>query len=134
MNSITANPAKEAKKQLHTNAVRESLASYGENKVLHRNPPQVHSSESKLSRNFRVKLTQLRSGYSRSLNSYMHRIDENIEDKCPDCSEGPHDTEHLFNCKENPTTLTTLDLWTNPIEAAKFLFKLDVGPPPTGWG
>ncbi|KAI5739864.1 hypothetical protein M8J77_024328 [Diaphorina citri] len=31
------------------------------------------------------------------LNHYRHRIDPKIDDKCPKCGGGPHDTIHLFN-------------------------------------
>ena len=52
------------------------------------------------------------SNYSTYLNSHMSRIDETIQNECPDCKESPHDTQHLFNCTEKPTTLTTFSLWT----------------------
>ena len=71
-------------------------------------------------------LSQLRSGYSRKLNSYKHRIDQNINDKCPECNGTPHDSKHLFNCPSNPTDLQVVDLWTKPVLAANFL-KLDEG-------
>ncbi len=70
--------------------------------------------------NYRKLLSQLRSGYSRLLNSYLHRIDDNIEDKCPLCNQTPHDTVDLFNCPNNPTHLTVLSLWTQPVLAKKF--------------
>ena len=59
--------------------------------------------------------------YSTYLNSYMSRIDEKIQNECPDCKESPHDTQHLFNCTEKPTILTTYSLWTQPREAALHL-------------
>ena len=52
------------------------------------------------------------SNYSTYLNSHMSRIDEKIPNECPDFKESPHDTQHLFNCTEKPTTLTTFSLWT----------------------
>ena len=51
----------------------------------------------------------------------MSRIDEKIQNECPDCKESPHDTQHLFNCTEKPTILTTYSLWTQPREAALHL-------------
>ena len=48
---------------------------------------------------FGVVLNQLRSGYSRVLNSYLHRIDEEKENKCTNCNTSPHNTNHLFNCQ-----------------------------------
>ena len=94
------------------------------NKVLDQRPPELSQKEESLSRNSRVVLTQLRSGYSRVLNSYLHRIDEEIEDKCPDTNRVtlvPHNTNHLFNYQMKPTSLTPIDLWTNPDLVANFL-------------
>ena len=75
------------------------MNSYITNKVLDQRPPEISQKEEFLSRNSWVVLTQLRSGYSRVLNSYLHRIDEEIEDKCPDYKASPHKTNHLFNCQ-----------------------------------
>ena len=50
------------------------------------------------------------------INSYLNRLDDKIENKCPKCQTTPHDTNHLFNCRANPTSLRT-----HPIEASNFL-------------
>ena len=68
-----------------------------------------------------LKLNHLESGFSKHLNSYNHRINPDTPDSCPLCSQSPHDTPHLFNCSSNPTHLSVIDLWTNPIEVATFL-------------
>jgi len=112
---------KKKQKILHTKSVTYTIDSYIPNKVLDQKPPAVSKKEENLSRNSRVLLSQLRSGYSRMLNSYLHRINDEIEDKCPKCNTGPHTTEHLFNCPMNPTNLTPTDLWTNPDLVASFL-------------
>ena len=112
---------KKKQKILHTKAVTDPINSYIPNKVLNLKPPEISQKEESLSRNSRVVLTQLRSGYSRVLNSYLHRINEEIEDKCPDCNTSPHTTDHLFNCQMKPTSLTPTDLWTNPDLVASFL-------------
>ena len=112
---------KKKQKILHTKAVTNTMNSYIPNKVLDQRPPEISQKEESLSRNSRVVLTQLRSGYSRVLNSYLHRIDEEIEDKCPDCNTSPHNTNHLFNCQMKPTSLTPIDLWTNPDLVTSFL-------------
>lgn len=40
-------------------------------------------------------------------------------------SSRPHDTEHIFSCQRNVTTLNVTSLWTTPVEAAAFIgFKL----------
>ena len=112
---------KKKQKILHTKAVTYTIDSYIPNKVLDQKPPAVSKKEENLSRNSRVLLSQLRSGYSRMLNSYLHRINDEIEDKCPKCNTSPHTTEHLFNCPMNPTNITPTDLWTNPDLVASFL-------------
>jgi len=108
-------------KVLHTKAVTDTINSYIPNKVLDQKPPEISKKEDSLTRNSRVLLSQLRSGYSRILNSYKHRINENIEDKCPKCNSTPHTTDHLFNCPMNPTSLRPNDLWINPDQVASFL-------------
>ena len=56
--------------------------------------------------------------------SYKNICDTKIENKCPKCQTTPPDTNHLFNCPRNPTTLEPIDLWTQPAEVSIFL-KLD---------
>ncbi len=123
---VSRDNLKAKQKIIHTREVSRILANYPPNKVLQANPPEVNKMEANLTRSVRSQLSQLRSGYSRLLNSYLHRIDDNIEDKCPLCKQTPHDTVHLFNCPQNPTHLTVLSLWTQPVLAANFL-KLDEG-------
>ena len=112
---------KDVLKTLHTAAVKSTLDSYQPNRVLGTKPPDINPEEKTLTRSVRCKLTRLRSGFCRSLNSYMSRIDNGITDACPKCDSSPHDTRHLFNCHADPTNLTVIDLWTRPILAAEFL-------------
>ncbi len=53
----------------------------------------------------------------------MSRISKEVPvpDICPLCSQPVHTIEHLFSCSVNPTTLTPSDLWTKPLECARFL-------------
>ena len=114
-------------KSLHTDTVRTVLGSYPANKVLNAPPPEISKVEESLPRATRTILARLRSGYCRTLRSYMSRIDEDhFQDKCPKCSTSPHDTPHLFNCPKDPTDLVPTSLWLHPKEAARFL-QLDVG-------
>uniref|UniRef100_A0A8D8YVW9 Uncharacterized protein n=1 Tax=Cacopsylla melanoneura TaxID=428564 RepID=A0A8D8YVW9_9HEMI len=108
-------------KEVHTRIVENTIRSYTPNRVLNAKPPDIARAEQKLPRCTRTILAQLRSGWSKHLNTYMHRIDPAIEDKCPKCEGSPHDTPHLFNCPSDPTPLTPSDLWLNPIEVARFL-------------
>ena len=113
-------------KTIHTDTVRKTINSYSANRVTGSKPPDINKEEMKLSRNTRCKLSQLRSGFSSILNDYKHRIDENIDNICPKCHLTPHDTNHLFNCPSDPTTLRPIDLWKKTARTADFL-KLDEG-------
>jgi hypothetical protein len=115
-------------KEIHTKEVKSSIQQLGDNQILQRPPPNINESEKKLNRKARTTLSQLRSGYSSHLNSFLARINEDIEDVCPDCNEPGHTTEHLFDCKAKPTNLTTESLWNEPMEAANFLGIIDQEP------
>ncbi|KAI5754577.1 hypothetical protein M8J77_009666 [Diaphorina citri] len=106
---------------IHTNTVTNCTASYKPNRVLGTHPPPISLAEKQLPRETRAKLAQLRSGFSKLLNSYLSRVDPVVRDECPLCQESPHNTSHLFNCSANPTNLTPVDLWNNPIKVAEFL-------------
>jgi hypothetical protein len=107
-------------KEIHTNSVTEAISSMKVNKVLNTAPPPINISERLLPRTTRATLSQLRSGYSNYLNSYKARINPDVQDNCPHCTES-HTTTHLFNCRGNPTTLRPSDLWEKPPDAARFL-------------
>lgn len=114
----TISTRKRVLKEIHTTTVRNTINNYGVNKVLGTKPPEIHDAESQLSRTTRSTLSQLRSGYSPFLNNYLHRIDHTIPNVCPLCASTPHDVQHLFNCTANPTSLSVIDLWKKPVEAA----------------
>ena len=104
--------------------IKKLIDSLKPNKVLNARPPEIDSTEKTLPRPVRTGLARLRTGYSRILNSYVNRLDPDVEDKCPLCCHTPHDTAHLFQCPQNPTDLSVRDLWHKPAEVAEFL-KLD---------
>ncbi len=112
-------------KYVHTSCVQNEISSMANNKVLNAAPPKISDSEKVLPRETRSTLAQLRSGYSNYLNSYKARISQNqptpIIDTCPHCNDASHTTNHLFSCRNNPTTLNVRDLWSKPQEAARFL-------------
>ena len=112
-------------KNVHTSCVRDQINSMAKNKVLNTTPPKISDSEKVLPRATRSTLAQLRSGYSSYLNSYKARISQNqatqIVDTCPLCNAASHTTTHLFSCPSKPTQLTVRDLWSKPLEAARFL-------------
>ena len=104
---------------------------------LNKTPPKINPEEVFLTRKSRTELARLRSGFSRTLNSYLSRVDPDTPDNCPKCTQSPHNSIHLFSCPSNPTHLTVESLWTKPKEAAEFL-KLDEleewQPTSIGWG
>ena len=108
-------------KTIHTESVSATITAQENNPTLGRPPPEIDKTEKDLLRKTRSTLSQLRSGYSSMLNSYLARIRDDVQDICPDCNISPHTTLHLFDCPSKPTNLTVTDLWTKPKEAARFL-------------
>ena len=106
---------------IHTCNVKEDIAALGENKILEEKPPDVKGEEKTLNRRTRTYLTQLRSGFSPLLKSYMYKIGQTDSDACPNCGHRPHDTRHLFACPNKPTDLTVVSLWSDPVGSAMFL-------------
>ena len=113
-------------KDIHTNSVSNCKENYSNNKVLNAPAPEINPEVTKLKRE--TCSTQLRSGYSKMLQSYLNRLDNSVPDICPKCNQSSHTIKHLFNCTNHPTDIEVISLWTRPIDAAKFL-KLDVDPP-----
>ena len=75
-----------ALKKIHKHEVREYLKiNNSSSKVLNTSTPKILEEESKLPRYTRVKLAQVRSGYSRLLNSYLSRIYPDVVNCCPKC-------------------------------------------------
>ena len=111
-------------KSLHTAKVANTLTSRDPNRVLQIPPPPIGEEESSLPRPYRTTLSQLRSGFCRSLNSYQVRIGTTNNPLCPSCDEEPHTTQHLFTCPSHPTFLTPRDLWERPGLTSEFLSSL----------
>ena len=61
-------------------------------------------------------LAQLRTNKSPLLVSYLFSIGDprHPSPLCPLCLMHDHTSSHLFECKSLPTSLSSLDLWTNP--------------------
>ena len=95
---------------------------------------QISSSEERLPRLTRRTLAQLRTNKSPFLKSYLHKVDAKTHPSplCPLCNINTHDTHHLFNCTHIRTTLSPLDLWTDPAGVtallARWTEKLAGGP------
>ena len=112
---------KQKLKQIHTQSVSQAISDMLPNKVLNAVPPPINAAEKQLPRQTRATLAQLRSGYSNYLHSFKSRLNPTIQDTCPLCLNAGHTTQHLFECPNNRTDLTVQDLWTRPMEAARFL-------------
>ena len=110
-------------RQLHTDAVRQTINNQAPNKVLNMPAPKINRTEKLLPRKTRTTLAQLRSGYSTYLNSYLHRINpaSHPSPSCPQCDVEAHSTNHLFDCTAAPTELPTGSLWEDPPAVAAFL-------------
>ena len=102
-------------RHIRTSIVSRHLATRGNNKILRTPPP--HSSLT------RRTLAQLRTNKSPFLKSYLHKVDAKSHPclLCPICNTHTH---HLFNCTHIiRTTLSPLDLWTDPAGVTALLAR-----------
>ena len=107
---------------IHTEDVRKAISALPPNKVLGQPAPDVSKDKKRLPRGTRTTLAQLRSNYSPKLNSFLNACYPNLYDNsCPKCQQSPHDTQHLFSCPADPTDLSVIKLWEDPVAAAEFL-------------
>ena len=120
-------------RHLHTSIVSRHLATRGNNKILRTPPPHISSSEGILPCLTRT-LGQLRTNKSPFLKSYLLKVDAKSHSSplCPLCNTHTDNTHHLFNCTHIRTTLSPLDLWTDPAGVtallARWTDKLAGGP------
>ena len=101
---------------IHTSIVSKHLATRDNNKILSKPRPHISSSEEILPHLTRRILAQLRTNKSPYLKSYLHKVNAKSHPSplCPLCNTHTHDTHHLFNCTHIHTTLSPLDLRTDP--------------------
>ena len=110
------------------------LATRGNNKIVRTPPPHISSSEEIHPRLTRRTLAQLRTSNSPFLKSYLHKVDAKSHPSplFPLCNTHTHNTHHLFNCSHIHTTLSPLDVWTDPagvtVLLARWTEKLAGGP------
>ena len=132
--TVTTTDIKTNMRHIHTSIVSRHLATRGNNNILRTPPPHTSSSEEILPRRTRRTLAQLRTNKSPFLKSYLHKVDAKTHPSplCPLCNIHTHDTHHLFNCTHIRTTLSPLDLWTDPAGVtallARWTEKLAGGP------
>ena len=110
---------------IHTSIVSMHLATRGNNKILPTPPSHIISSEEILSRFTRHTLSQLRTNKSPFLKSYLHKVDAKSHPSllCPRCNTHIHNTHHLLNITHIRTTLSPLDLWTDPAKVTALLAR-----------
>ena len=118
---------------IHTSIVSRHLATRGNNKILRTFPPHISSSEERLPRLTRRSLAQLRTKNLLSSNHTYTKSRQNTSiTTMPVCNIHTHDIHHLFNCIHIRTTLSPLDLWTDPAGVtallARWTEKLAGGP------
>ena len=101
---------------IHTSIVSRHLATSGNSTILRTPPPHIISSEEIIPHLTRRTLAQLRTNKSPFLKSFLHRVDAKSHPSplCPLCNTRIHNIHHLFNCTHIRTTLSPLDLWTEP--------------------
>ena len=107
---------------IHTAIVSRHLATSGNNKILRTPPQHTSSSEERLPRLTRRTLAQLRTNKSPFLKSYLHKVYAKTHSSplCPLCNIHTH---HLFNGTHIRTTLSPLDLWTDPARVTALLAR-----------
>ena len=110
-------------KLIHSHIVSNHLSQRPPNKVLHDQTQSVSPAELLLSRETRRTLAQLRTNKSPLLVSYLFSIGDprHPSPLCPLCLMHDHISSHLFECKSLPTSVSSLDLWTNPDKVEPFL-------------
>ena len=110
-------------KLIHSHIVSNHLSQRPPNKVLQDQAPSVSPAELLLSRETCRTLAQLRTNKSPLLVSYLFSIGDprHPSPLCPLCLMHDHTSSHLFECKSLPTSLSSLDLWTNTDKVEPFL-------------
>ena len=98
---LTRKEYKNALKSIHQSTVHTQLNK--DSKQLGTPPPKI-AAEQTLPRFARIRLAQLRTGYCPLLNSYLSRICENVDNRCPKCDIAPHDVNHILTAVRTPRT------------------------------
>ena len=109
---------------IHISIVSRHLATRGNNKILRTPLPHISSSEEILPYLTGRTLLQLRTNKLPSLKSYLHKVDTKSHPSTlwPTYSSHTLNT-HLFNCTHIRTTLSSLNLWTDPTGVTALLVR-----------
>ena len=75
--------------------------------------------------NYQYKIRKFRINKYFYLNSYLHKVDVKTYSSslCLLCNIYTHNTHYLFNCIHIGTTLSPLDLWTDPAGVTALLAR-----------
>ena len=121
-------------RHIQASIVSRHLSTRGNKKILRTPPPHISSSEEILLHLTRHTLTQLRTNKSPFLKVYLHKVNAKSYPSplCPLSYIHTQNTHNLFNCTHIRTTLSPLDLWTDPTGVtamlARWTEKLAGGP------
>ena len=119
---------------IHTSILSRHLATRGNNKILRTPPPHISISEEKLPASLVAPLPNSeQTNLPSSNHTYTKSTPKRIHHKSPVlCNIHTHGTYHLFNCTHIRTTLSPLDLWTDPtgvtVLLARWTERLAGGP------
>ena len=115
------------KANIHTSVAGDYILSLGPAKLLGIIPPEIDALELGLSRDSRVHLARLRSGYHPSLRSFKSRLYPSTSSKCPYCPNEDQNVEHIFlYCQTFAPqrafhAISSLsNLWTSPLASIAY--------------
>ena len=122
--TVTTTDIKTNMCHIHTSIVSAS-SHKRQSKILCPPPPHISSSKEILPRLTHRPLAQLRTNKSPIFKSYLDKGYAKTHPSllCPLCNIHTHDTHHLFNCTHIRTTLSPLDLWTDPAGVTALLAR-----------
>ena len=109
----TVADAATALRTIHCHAVRESINARGTNRVLGTPAPDVSEKEEQLPRKTRRILSQLRLGFSASLQDYKHRIGLFVSNLCPCCRQEEHSVQACSTYSSVQPILRIFNPWTS---------------------
>ena len=106
---------------IHTSVVSRHIATRGNNKILHTHPPHIRSSEgilprlvTPLSNSEQINNPFSNHTYTKPTPIHIHHYYALFV---------THNTHRLFNCTHIRTTLSSLDLWTDPAGVTELLAR-----------
>ena len=114
--TVTTPYIKTNMRHIHTSIVSRHVATRGNNKILRTPPPHIISSEERPPASLVAPLPNSEQTNLPSSNHTYTKSTPNTHPPplCPLCNIHTHNTHHLFNCTHIRTTLSPMDVWTDP--------------------